>query len=769
MPDTYFEAEADAWAASNLTQAMESVGGDAQARTILNAIATAVPPIAIAQPTISGTPQVGQTLTAAHGTYLAPPTGYTYQWLRNGSTISGAIGLAYVLQSADGGTGVSFRETPSNAKGAGSANVSIPISVTSAGGSLPYISGIAARNRTINLTPGTVGSTVQLYKDGAVVSGATGPTYTIPNTNSEVGSVLFLRETTVGNTTIDSAPIVVGITERTSPFTRAGSSMILYANGSRKTNYEGAGYVHGTDFWTKLTPVVEELSTNKLSWTEEFVYPQVAIPGGGVGFYNAGAFGTVLGGWTPVYQTQVRINQLSPTSSWHCTRESRPKSTAHASAAEGNWNTLFEFWPTTAEKANGVASEDRTHEIGFLSESSAETRSWHATDNLIGIYTDPTGVAWEFRVNMASAKSTIGNVDSPEYIHAVPVDGQPHPEITPNLHHLMSWLIENYPLTAQDSYIGGIQFGTELTSGGGYGHFKRTLEKQGTWGVATGPFRLVPNGTHEFFVVAPHANVGAIALHYVNGNGSGGTVPGGSIGGFLGGWRVKGIRRLAAFGDNPISGAAEVIFEGLAAWEYAINFGSGGFGGAYHGYGSTSGSFYQSVPETTVGRPLSIATNSHEAVIGWNEGSASVKHFRRLNTDGSIASRTTLTMSHDPLTAFVAMATLGPAFTRMSLNLGSTWSDISNTGSADVTHPADVDEVWFRNPTTGLVVKVYDDARALGSTTSGGKFREKYVTSRVVGNTDRKLYTRVDKPDSGSQLGTIVVNQKIDFAITTPG
>lgn len=57
---------------------------------------------------ITGTPAVGETLTAVL------PTGVTgtVQWLRAGVAIAGAVSTTYVLQSADLGTELSYRFTP---------------------------------------------------------------------------------------------------------------------------------------------------------------------------------------------------------------------------------------------------------------------------------------------------------------------------------------------------------------------------------------------------------------------------------------------------------------------------------------------------------------------------------------------------------------------------------------------------------------------------------------------------------------------------------
>jgi hypothetical protein len=62
--------------------------------------------VAAQGPSITGTPKVGETLTASVGSWIAGIT-WTYQWLRNGSAISGASSQNYVVQDVDAGTNVS--------------------------------------------------------------------------------------------------------------------------------------------------------------------------------------------------------------------------------------------------------------------------------------------------------------------------------------------------------------------------------------------------------------------------------------------------------------------------------------------------------------------------------------------------------------------------------------------------------------------------------------------------------------------------------------
>ena len=85
-------------------------------------------PTNTAPPVISGTAQVGQTLTASTGTwtYQTTPT-YSYQWQRcnesgaSCATIAGATSSTYVVQSADNASTLRAIVTAQNADGTGSA------------------------------------------------------------------------------------------------------------------------------------------------------------------------------------------------------------------------------------------------------------------------------------------------------------------------------------------------------------------------------------------------------------------------------------------------------------------------------------------------------------------------------------------------------------------------------------------------------------------------------------------------------------------------
>jgi hypothetical protein len=90
------------------------------------------PPANTAPPTISGTPQDGQTLSATTGTWSGSPSSYGYQWQRCDSSgaacssVAGATTATYALTSADVGATMRVVVTATNV--AGSASASSPAS-----------------------------------------------------------------------------------------------------------------------------------------------------------------------------------------------------------------------------------------------------------------------------------------------------------------------------------------------------------------------------------------------------------------------------------------------------------------------------------------------------------------------------------------------------------------------------------------------------------------------------------------------------------------
>lgn len=96
-------------------------------------------------PTISGTPQVGQVLTATPSTPVSgnPTPTRTWQWLRGGTAISGATNAAYTPVTDDVGAALSVRQTETNSEGVANATSNVTAAIIAAG-STPITLSLAA-------------------------------------------------------------------------------------------------------------------------------------------------------------------------------------------------------------------------------------------------------------------------------------------------------------------------------------------------------------------------------------------------------------------------------------------------------------------------------------------------------------------------------------------------------------------------------------------------------------------------------------------------
>jgi len=96
-----------------------------------NAISAGVSaPVNTVAPAITGTAQVGLTLTASTGTWSNSPDAYTYQWKDDGVAISGATASTYVLTSSELGGVITVTVTAVNEGGSASATSAGTAAVT---------------------------------------------------------------------------------------------------------------------------------------------------------------------------------------------------------------------------------------------------------------------------------------------------------------------------------------------------------------------------------------------------------------------------------------------------------------------------------------------------------------------------------------------------------------------------------------------------------------------------------------------------------------
>jgi hypothetical protein len=132
---TYTLVGADAGRTMRVEVTATNADGSSTARSAQTAVVapltSSAAPKNTAAPTITGTPKVGQVLTANPGSWSGNPTSFSYQWQRCDvdvalcSNIAGATSKTYTATSADVGFRLRVRVTAHNAKGSATASSAI--------------------------------------------------------------------------------------------------------------------------------------------------------------------------------------------------------------------------------------------------------------------------------------------------------------------------------------------------------------------------------------------------------------------------------------------------------------------------------------------------------------------------------------------------------------------------------------------------------------------------------------------------------------------
>ena len=198
---TYPLTAADAGAAISVRVTGAETGYTTASATSAPTSAVATGVLVPGTPSITGSPVVGQQLTAAPGTWGPGTVTFTYQWVQGSTDIVGATDSTYTVAQADAAKSISVRVTGSEAGYTSTSATSSPTaSVT--GGALstivPTISGVTTFGQTLTAVPGTWGPGVvvlgyQWLRDGANIPGATTSTYVLGA--SDIGTKLSVQVT----------------------------------------------------------------------------------------------------------------------------------------------------------------------------------------------------------------------------------------------------------------------------------------------------------------------------------------------------------------------------------------------------------------------------------------------------------------------------------------------------------------------------------------------------------------------------------------------
>jgi hypothetical protein len=211
---------------------------------------TTVAPASTAPPQVSGTAQVGQTLTTTTGTWSGSPTSYAYQWQTsvdggsNWADVAGATGASFVEGSSVQGDLARVVVTASNSAGSATATSASlgPIAASSssitlvapASTSLPQISGTTQVGQNLTTTSGSWSGSPTSYgyqwqysrDSGATwlnVNGATSTTFQETSTFQDAKiRVRTTASNSAGSTTVGSSavgPVAASSSTSTTAFT----------------------------------------------------------------------------------------------------------------------------------------------------------------------------------------------------------------------------------------------------------------------------------------------------------------------------------------------------------------------------------------------------------------------------------------------------------------------------------------------------------------------------------------------------------------------
>jgi hypothetical protein len=222
---------------------------------------TAVAPQSTAAPSISGTPTVGQTLSASPGAWSGTtPISVAYQWTRcdssggNCGQISNATGNTYTAQSADVGSTLRVVAVASNSVGSSSATSSASGVVSSATSTTPAFSvsetikdGSTLSNSVSWMaTPSDISLTKQVdfYLDGTLTHTETGSPYGAPcdtcsfdtNTLSNGSHTFKVVATETDGVTTGTASATVTVSNGATTQSPAPSPSLYVAPGGSDSN-----------------------------------------------------------------------------------------------------------------------------------------------------------------------------------------------------------------------------------------------------------------------------------------------------------------------------------------------------------------------------------------------------------------------------------------------------------------------------------------------------------------------------------------------------
>lgn len=167
--------------------------------------------------------RVNDVLAANHGVFTPRPDSYKYEWLADGSTISGESGRTYKVTPSQAGKRIRVRVTASRLNFvnlpalSGETNPVDLLNLEST--PVPTISGSGRALDELSVVPGVwqpdpVALSYQWFVDGAVIAGATSPTYRTTPTQSGKAISVHVTGRKAGYVPVTRQSAPISITDR---------------------------------------------------------------------------------------------------------------------------------------------------------------------------------------------------------------------------------------------------------------------------------------------------------------------------------------------------------------------------------------------------------------------------------------------------------------------------------------------------------------------------------------------------------------------------
>jgi hypothetical protein len=261
---TYVLGHGDVGTTLRVVVTATNSAGSASSTSAASAVVAVLAPSNTVAPTISGTAQDGQTLTASVGSWSGtPPLSYAYQWQSCNSAgegctnISGATGSTYVLGHGDVGKTIRVAVTATNSAGSASSTseaTGVAAVLAPSNTAAPAISGTAQDGQTLSASTGSWNGTPPLSyayqwqscnslgESCLNISGATSATYVLGDRDLEA----TLRVTVIATNSGGSASATSIATATISPLPPANTAAPTVSGLTQ----EGQTLMAATGTWT---------------------------------------------------------------------------------------------------------------------------------------------------------------------------------------------------------------------------------------------------------------------------------------------------------------------------------------------------------------------------------------------------------------------------------------------------------------------------------------------------------------------------------------